>query len=153
MTVYLDTSAPAKLLVAEAESDALADYLDALEDQDGLVSSVLLETELRRLAAGHDVPQRSVSEVLARVALAQPDRALFVAAGLLPGSGLRSLDALHLPTPLRMGADVVVAYDQRLLAAESLGLVVHSPHPAPPGSPRDSEDRCSEWTSTTRQTV
>lgn len=136
MTVYLDTSAAAKLLVAEDESGALADHLDALEDDDDVVSSVLLETELRRLAARHDVPQRSVTEVLDRVALAQPDRALFVEAGLLPGSALRSLDALHLATALRMGAEVVVAYDLRLLAAaQSLGLQVLSPRPVSPGPP------------------
>lgn len=129
MTVYLDTSAAAKLLVEEQESDALADYLDGLEAQEDLVSSALLETELRRVAVREDLLQASVSEVLARVGLVEPGRSLFYEAGLLPGGTLRSLDALHLATALRLDAAVVVAYDVRLLtSARELGLDVVSPH-------------------------
>lgn len=129
MTVYLDASAAAKLLVQEQESDALAHYLDGLEAEQDPVSSAVLETELRRVAAREDLPQASVSEVLARVALVDPGRSLFYEAGLLPGAALRSLDALHLATALRLDAAVVVAYDVRLLrSARELGLDVVSPH-------------------------
>jgi predicted nucleic acid-binding protein len=129
VTVYLDTSAAAKLLVEEQESDALADYLDGLEAQEDLASSALLETELRRVATRADLSQASVSEVLARVALVEPGRSLFYEAGLLPGATLRSLDALHLATAVRFDAAVVVAYDLRLLtSARELGLDVVSPH-------------------------
>ncbi len=129
MTVYLDASAAAKLLVQEQESDALAHYLDGLEAERDPVSSAVLETELRRVAAREDLPQASVSEVLARVALVEPGRSLFYEAGLLPGAALRSLDALHLATALRLDAAVVVAYDVRLLrSARQLGLDVVSPH-------------------------
>lgn len=55
-------------------------------------------------------------------------RSLFHEAGLLPGTHLRSLDALHLATALHVDADTLVAYDTRLLeAARSLGLGTHSP--------------------------
>jgi hypothetical protein len=129
VTVYLDTSAAAKLLVEENESDALAHYLDTLDDLEDLVSSALLETELRRAAMRQDLSQASVSEVLARVALVEPGRSLFYEAGLLPGPSLRSLDAIHLATALRIDASVVVAYDVRLLeSARELGLSVKSPH-------------------------
>jgi hypothetical protein len=50
VTRYLDTSAAAKLLVEEDESDALVAYLDRTVDGQDLISSALLETELRRLA-------------------------------------------------------------------------------------------------------
>lgn len=127
MTVYLDTSAATKFLVHEQESDALARYLDGLADDEDLVSSALLETELRRVAVREDVSQESVSAILARVGLVEPTRSLFHEAGLLPGGTLRSLDALHLATALRLDA-VVVAYDRRMLeSARSLGLDVLSP--------------------------
>lgn len=128
MTLYVDTSAAVKLIVDEAESAALATYLDRAVEEHGLVSSVLLETELRRLAVRLNLDQSAVSDLLARVDLVDPPRSLFHEAGLLPGTHLRSLDALHLATALRVGADRLVAYDARLLeAARSLGLGVHSP--------------------------
>lgn len=127
MTDYIDTSAAAKLLVHEAESEALASFLDKAADAP--VSSAMLETELRRVAVRLELSQSAVSEVLARVALIEPQRSLFHEAGLLPGSTLRSLDALHLATALRLDAVVVVAYDLRLLeAARNLGLAVVSPN-------------------------
>jgi len=128
VTTYVDTSAAAKLLVEEPESGALALYFDDLEPEDDPVSSALLETELRRVAVRLNVSQSAVSEVLARIALVEPQRSLFHEAGLLPGAGLRSLDALHLATALRVDARVVVAYDARLMqAARSVGLKVSSP--------------------------
>lgn len=128
MRVYLDTSAAAKLLVDEAESEAITVYLDGLGDEHQVVSSALLETELRRLAGRLDVEQSAVTDLLARVDLVDPPRSLFHEAGLLPGTHLRSLDALHLATALRVEADVLIAYDTRLLdAARSLGLPVDSP--------------------------
>jgi predicted nucleic acid-binding protein len=128
VTVYLDASAAAKLLVDEAESATLAAYLDDLDPDAGPLSSALLETELRRLAMRLDLPQWPVTEVLARVTLVEPQRSTFHAAGLLPVRDLRSLDALHLATALRIEAVVVVGYDRRLLnAARALGLETSSP--------------------------
>ena len=128
MTLYLDTSAAAKLLVDEAESEALAAYLDLTVEEQELVSSALLETELRRLAIRLELEQSMVTDLLARVDLVDPPRSLFHEAGLLPGTHLRSLDALHLATALRVDSDTFVAYDARLLdAARSVGLSVHSP--------------------------
>lgn len=72
--------------------------------------------------------QGLVTDVLMRVALVDPDRSLFHEAGLLPGRALRSLDALHLATALRLEAAVVVAYDVRLLqSARELGMHTASP--------------------------
>jgi len=128
VSIYLDTSAAAKLLVDEAESGALAAYIDEIGAEQDLVSSALLEIELRRLAVRLGLDQSAVTDLLARLDLVDPPRSLFHEAGLLPGTQLRSLDALHLATALRVDADTLVAYDARLLdAARSLGLGVHSP--------------------------
>jgi predicted nucleic acid-binding protein len=75
-----------------------------------------------------DLDQSAVIDLLARVDLVDPPRSLFHEAGLFPGPHLRSLDALHLATALRVDAETLVAYDARLLeAARSLGLGVLSP--------------------------
>lgn len=129
MTAYIDASAAAKLLVQEPESETLASYLDGLQNPaEGPVSSALLETELRRVAVRLELSQAAVSEVLGRVTLIEPSRSLFYEAGLLPGDGLRSLDALHLATALRLDDAVLVAYDAQLLrSAVELGMEVASP--------------------------
>jgi predicted nucleic acid-binding protein len=128
VTIYLDTSAAAKLLVEESESSRLAAFLDGIEAEEHIMSSALLETELRRFGTRMDLPQSAVTDLLTRVGLVEPDRSLFYEAGLLPGRHLRSLDALHLATAVRVDASAVVAYDHRLLeAARSLGLETMSP--------------------------
>jgi len=56
--LYVETSAAAKLIIDETESSRLAAHLDRAVDQDdGLLSSMLLETELRRLAVRTGVAQ------------------------------------------------------------------------------------------------
>lgn len=128
MTLYLDTSAAAKLLVEEDESEALAAYLDNTVDGQELLSSALLETELRRLAIRLELDQSTVTDLLDRIDLVDPPRSLFHEAGLLPGAYLRSLDALHLATALRVDCDTLLAYDARILdGARSIGLEVNSP--------------------------
>ncbi|GAA1795041.1 type II toxin-antitoxin system VapC family toxin [Nocardioides hankookensis] len=123
---YLDTSAAAKLLVAESGSAAVAAWLDQPDVQP--MATLLLETELRRLAVRLEVSQQSVSGVLEGVELfALPDTA-FREAGLMSGRDLRSLDALHLVGALRLDVDVLVTYDQRLaVAAADVGLIVVAP--------------------------
>lgn len=128
MTIYLETSAAVKRLVREAESEVLADYLDQLHPDERPTSSMLLETELRRFAMRTGVPQTAVSNMLDGVDLVEPDRLLFTEAGLLPGPVLRSLDALHVATALRLDASTVVAYDHRLQeAARAVGLATIAP--------------------------
>jgi uncharacterized protein len=104
-------------------------YLDGLAaDDTPIISSILLETELRRLAVRHELSQALVSDVLLRFDLLEPDRAIFIEAGLLPGTHLRTLDALHIATALRAEADAMVAYDlQQSDAARAFGLHVVTP--------------------------
>jgi len=127
--LYIETSAAAKLLVDEPASSRLAARLDSTVDQDdALLSSMLLETELRRLAVRVDLAQTAVTHLLERFDLMETDRSLCREAGLLPGRHLRSLDALHLAAALRVGADVMVTYDRRQAdAADAAGLPVLAP--------------------------
>lgn len=126
---YPDTSAAAKLLVEEAESTALAAWAEGADRS--LVATHLLETELRRFAIRHEIPQADVSAILERVDIYGIPPSLYRQAGVLPGSALRSLDAIHLAAALRLDVDAVVTYDARMInAAESIGLAVHAPTPA-----------------------
>ena len=124
---YLDTSAAAKLLVQAAESEALVAGLRRRKPD--LVACLLLETELRRLVAREPaLSQKAVSDLLRGVDLHELPPPLFAEAGLLPGAGLRSLDALHLAAAVRLGVDAVITYDSRMAdAATSLGIEVLAP--------------------------
>jgi predicted nucleic acid-binding protein len=125
---YVESSALVKLAVAEEESAALH---GALREWPRRVSSRLAVVEVVRTVRRRD-PAREplVRNVLAGVALvAIGDRVLAAAARLEP-VGVRSLDAIHLATALRLGHDLAafVSYDARQLeAAEALGLPVTSP--------------------------
>lgn len=123
---YLDTSAAAKFLVDEAESAHLARWADAPGIH--LVGTHLLETELRRFATRHGLPQAEVSAILTRVDIYDLPPSLYREAGLLSGAALRSLDALHLAASIRLDVDALVTYDVRLTeAATNAGLPVHAP--------------------------
>lgn len=123
---YLDTSAAGKLLIEEAESAALARWADGQSVE--LVATLLLETELRRLATRQSLPQVEVTDILAAVSLYELPPSLYREAGILPGTALRSLDALHLAGALRLGVDAIATYDQRLAAAaQDLGIAVIAP--------------------------
>jgi len=124
--VYADTSALAALLVAQPETDALVEWLDQAEVR--LVSSDLLETELRRMAVREGCDQRKVSAILDGVSLAALDRATYRSAGFLPMPHLRTLDALHLEAAIRLDVDAILTYDRRLTeAASAAGLTVIAP--------------------------
>ena len=131
--VYVDTSALAALLIDQPASAALLDWLDSTAAE--LVSSDLLETELRRVAVREGLDQSDVTRLLDGVALAALDRAVYRGAGYLPMPYLRTLDALHLEAAIRLDASAVLTYDRRLgEAARAAGLDVIAPA-GPPGAP------------------
>jgi predicted nucleic acid-binding protein len=130
MIIYLDTSAALKLVINEAESGSLAQQLTKYSaDGDTLAASMLLHAELHcavnRRAKG--VPARAVNTVLGIVNLVDVARDDLLFAAAFPG-GLRTADAIHLATAIRLHTDVLVAYDRELLAAaEAAGLSTVSP--------------------------
>ncbi len=123
----IDTSAALKLLIEEPESAALAHTLDAFDGE--VASSWLLETEMRRCVYRIDaLDQAMVTRVLYGISMYEVQASVFREAGLLPGRNLRSLDATHLAVAVRLGADAVITYDQRMTeACEWLGLPILAP--------------------------
>lgn len=123
--VYLDTSTAVKLISDERESDGLRSYLD---EGPTVVSSDLLETELRRIGVRHGIDQVLITAVLDGVTLTSMTRDQFREAGLYPQADLRSLDALHLASALSIEASAILTYDIRLAeAARAHGLEVVAP--------------------------
>ena len=127
-STYLDASAFVKLTRTETETGALVRHLSTGRRR---VSSVLLRTEALRAAARSSADTiRQTRELLRGVTLMPLDDELTEKAGLLQPAGLRSLDAVHLATALRVGTDLreIVTYDARMAAAAaSLGLTVVAP--------------------------
>jgi len=120
---YLDSSAIVKLVIAEAESLALRQYL---LQRRPLVSSALARTEVLRalLDEGDDGATRGRAVLASLDLIRVNDRVLDDAARLLP-SEVRSLDAIHLATAQQLGGDLdqIVSYDDRMLrAANWLGM-------------------------------
>lgn len=125
-SVYVDTSALAALLVDQPQSEALLTWLDGTDAE--LVSTDLLETELRRVAVRESLRQDDVTALLDGVSVAALDRAVYRGAGYLPMPYLRTLDALHLEAAIRLDATAVLTYDRCLAdAARTAGLDVYSP--------------------------
>lgn len=126
MKLYVDTSAAAKLMIEEPESAALAEFCDRRDVE--LLSTDLLETELRRVAHRDRYPQQNATEVLDRIALHGLTRSAYRDAGLLAAPALRSLDALHITGASRLDAAAILTYDDRMTdAAVALGFIVVQP--------------------------
>lgn len=129
MAFYIDTSALVKLVVAEAETDALRSWLAAASRDP--VACDLARTELLR-AVRRAAPDRVVDAraVLEAVTLVEVTTAIFEEAGRVDPAVLRTLDAVHLAAALDLGDDLdgLVTYDERLAAAsEANGIAVTSP--------------------------
>lgn len=136
MSVYLDSSALVKLVFVEPETSALRAALATLRPH---VTSALSEVELMRVAHRVSVEHvTKVREVLDSLNVVMLGQVLLRAAGnLLPGTSLRSLDAIHLAAATAIpNLDFVIAYDRRLLAgAAELGLACLAPGAEAQGGP------------------
>ena len=123
---YFDTSAVAKLLIGEVESEHVRRWV--MDDAIEAVSSFLLETELRRVAWQQGLPQERASVVLSHFNLFEVYPWEWRAAGLIEARSLRSLDALHIGSAIRIDADALISYDDRMAAAAvRMGLPVIRP--------------------------
>jgi predicted nucleic acid-binding protein len=125
---YLESSAVVKLAIAEEESEALHNALGGWPRR---VSSRLALVEVLRTVRRRDIAREPLAlAALARLSLVEiGDRILLAAAQIEPVE-VRSLDAIHLATALRVGSRLAafVSYDARQLeAAAALGLPTASP--------------------------
>lgn len=132
--LYLDASAIAKLLRAEAETAALEQWIGQHGGMRCVVTCDLAQTEVRLLLHrfGADEDERAAADALlnaiARVRLTP--ELMQDAEDLTPDTLLRSLDAIHTVAALKLGHGVswFVTYDKRQgEAAANAGLAVASP--------------------------
>lgn len=124
---YLDASAFVKLIVSEAESQALRQALEGSQT----VSSAVLGVEGRRACRRYGAHAAHAAErALAGVIMLPLDRAAIAAAAAIEPAALRTLDAIHIAAARSVEDEIstLYAYDERLLdAARAAGLPVHSP--------------------------
>jgi uncharacterized protein len=132
LIIYVDTSAALKLVVEEAESTAVAEYLSAAVHRGHqLVASMLLYTELHCAGKRRGLPAELITTVLGGINLVDLARSDLMYAAAMPGKP-RSADAIHLATAIRLQSDVLVAYDLELVTATTeAGLRALSPDKAP----------------------
>jgi len=129
---YMDSSAIVKLAVREPQSDALRKYLRRRRP---LISSAVARAEvLRALLPGGEPALASGRRVLDRVDLVRVNDRVLNLAGMLLPLELRSLDAIHLATATRLGADLsdIVTYDDRMAAASK--AQAQATHELPPNA-------------------
>ena len=125
MIVYVDTSAVAKALIDEVDSDAAVSALDRYGEQGRLFSSSIVITELRRAASRAGVDVATTRDALRRLSLVQVNDELLKTAGDLPGLSLRSVDAIHIASAMSIDANVfVTAHIRQAVAARDAGLDV-----------------------------
>ena len=128
--IYLDTSAAAKLVHPEAESQALAVFLVARLTTP-LGSSALLYRELVRAVSQHRPELAGRAELLLqRIMMVPLGSDVMRGAATIGTPLLRTLDALHLATAAVVASqlDAFVTYDKRLAeAAAGIGLEVATP--------------------------
>ena len=128
--IYLDSAAIVKLVHAESESQALRDWLDQRAEV-GWISSVLAEIESSRALARHaPAAVARLHLVLDLVDLIDLDAGTRILAQTVKPPTVRSMDAIHLATALRVEPRLTsfVTYDKRLAdAARVAGLTVDAP--------------------------
>lgn len=123
--LYLDASAITKLVIDEADSQPLR----ARVGGKAWATSRIAVVEVRK-AVSRVNPSADPGPILRRLAFVELDPELAELAGALGGPGLRSLDAIHLASALRLGPalEAFVTYDARqAVAARSAGLPVEAP--------------------------
>jgi uncharacterized protein len=127
-SIYLDSAAVVKLVHAENETPALREWLDERIDS-SWTSSALLEVEAFRALARYAPEAASrLHPLLDLMDLVEIDIGIRILAQTIKPATVRSLDAIHLATALRVRPASFVTYDKRLAdAARDAGLAVETP--------------------------
>lgn len=121
MAIYCDSSALVKLLRPEPESVAFLDWIT--ERSSDLVTSALTRLELiRAVKRAGMATEVEVDALLESFDVLDLSDSVLRAASALDPATLRSLDAIHLATALRLTGEktVVVTYDHRFSDACAL---------------------------------
>jgi len=135
MRVYLDSSALIKRAIEEPESEAFEDALEQhVAGGDSLVSSSLAWVEVSRAVRrriDHESSARlteAVDNALSGILECPITTPVTALARRLDPAPLRTLDAIHLATAILLDVGLLIAYDERLLAAaEEHGLRSRAP--------------------------
>jgi uncharacterized protein len=117
-----------KLVVSEPESTALKGHLDS--GQRVATSRIALVEVQRAAAMAHPAAEarKRTDGLLASCTLVDVDDSLLRAAAEVASESVRTLNAIHLASAVRIEADEFLVYDRRLgAAAAELGLQVVSP--------------------------
>ena len=135
--IYLDSAAAVKLVHAEADSAALQNFLDERLTIEWVSSSIMeIETyrALVRATGPADMPGvinqfHALLDLIVRIEI---DSGIRILAQTVTPPSVRSLDAIHLATALRLRDQgrltTFVTYDKRLAeAASTTGLPVDIP--------------------------
>jgi predicted nucleic acid-binding protein len=135
--IYLDSAAAVKLVHTEADSAALREFLDQRAEIEW-VSSALFEVEtyraLARATGATDMPAvisefHALLDLILRIEI---DSGIRILAQTVSPPAVRSLDAIHLATALRLRDQErltsFVTYDKRLAdAVLAAGITVEAP--------------------------
>lgn len=126
--LYLDTSVLGRVLLDEPDTAAIRRELGRFERH---ISSRLLRVELRRLGLLKDMLEY-VDELLSGKVLIPLDETILTAAETIAPSVVRTLDAIHLATAVRLAGagqlDALMTYDKQLAeGAREHGITVLSP--------------------------
>jgi predicted nucleic acid-binding protein len=127
--VYADASALVKLVVEERETGALEEFVNLRTPLLATCALAVVEVlrAVRIAGLGANGARRARRHFDAAVLL-DVDRELIEAAIGWTSAQVRSLDAIHLASALRVGAREILVYDRRLAeAAAAAGLEVLSP--------------------------
>lgn len=125
--VYVDSSALVKLVIDEAESEALSTILEGST----LVTSRIALVEVTRAVKLADAAALGECDrLLYSCTRLRVSDAVIARATALTSGTLRSLDAIHLATALGAGLTQMAVYDDRLAdAAAAAGLAIIRPVP------------------------
>jgi uncharacterized protein len=128
LNIYVDSSALVKIVLQEAESPALAQYLAGFPG-DNRLTAAIARTELLRAVARRGDAVEHARNVLARLNFVTITTSVLDVAAAIKPPELRTLDAIHLAAAMAVPElRALVTYHTRLAdAAADAGVVVVSP--------------------------
>lgn len=133
MSIYCDASVLLKRVLDEPDSVVTTMQLRRyVADGAALLTTSLARVEIGRAVrrvGGAAIGEASITDLTARalrgIDMQMVDHDTLAIASTLPAQHLGALDAIHVATALRVGADVVLTRDRRMAeACTALGLAI-----------------------------